>query len=604
MRFNTKPRIGALRVFVMMLSVALIVTMMPINIFERAHAADSEEAFPAFSQQVKEDGVSITVNAPEGAFPKDANLSIEKINQEEQKKVNEAVDKVRPDGTNPALSYTYDIKVLDADGQELQPADGKKVEIVFALAPAADENLKPAVYGITEITDGEEAGELAAEALESEVNEKEETVTVETDGLSLYTVEFTYEDKQYDLQGAESVPFSEILEKVGLSGEVKKAEVSSEKLFSVSEKNGEWTLTSHKSFDTEEWLKVTIGDAEYVITLTDDGDAEAVTRPGEEEAASNTQKRASGAKSLPAGVSTRVTFSYGDETFVKYFGAGENTVDLSDICSALGLSSDSTWFLSRPGVLFVDSDTNEEISPKIFDVSEGTQGDKTISFVGSDTFTEVVVLQFVNRFGQTISITATNGGTLGASSWDGLQNAINMTPDNTPRTIILREDIKNDNIPNKDAIVIPNKKKITIDLNGKTLDGGWFDYDPRGLRNYYAGENRHVLQVNKGAELTVTDSGGETVSAGEGDDKWYYDAGTIRGGCANQGGGIFVSKGAKCTIEGGTIRRNGAREQGAGIYTEGTLEMTGGAIIDNLGFDDKEKTRLKEAVSTATRTGR
>ncbi len=43
---------------------------------------------------------------------------------------------------------------------------------------------------------------------------------------SHYTVEFTYNDLQYVLNGGSSIELSEILDKVGLTGEVPAVEVS------------------------------------------------------------------------------------------------------------------------------------------------------------------------------------------------------------------------------------------------------------------------------------------------------------------------------------------------------------------------------------------
>ena len=45
-----------------------------------------------------------------------------------------------------------------------------------------------------------------------------DTATAETNGFSLYTVEFTYDNKQYVLPGDSEVELSEILDTVGLTG--------------------------------------------------------------------------------------------------------------------------------------------------------------------------------------------------------------------------------------------------------------------------------------------------------------------------------------------------------------------------------------------------
>ena len=220
----------------------------------------------AFEQTLVVDGVAVTVAAEPGAFPADAALSVEKVPVIRQAEADAAVDEVRGDEKNVAASYTFDIKVLDARGVELQPAEGFNVSVSFALARVADENLEASVYHITE----DDSGELTAQALDAVEDAAEQTITAETDGFSLYTVEFTYDSLQYVLQGGESVPLNTVLRAVGLAGEAESASVSDEELFSAAFEAGEWTLVSHRPFTTEEWLKVVIGGVEYEITVTDD----------------------------------------------------------------------------------------------------------------------------------------------------------------------------------------------------------------------------------------------------------------------------------------------------------------------------------------------
>ena len=55
-----------------------------------------------------------------------------------------------------------------------------------------------------------------------------------------YTVEFTYDGRQYVMQGDSSFAISEILPTLDLTGEVTAVEISDESLFSASNENGEW----------------------------------------------------------------------------------------------------------------------------------------------------------------------------------------------------------------------------------------------------------------------------------------------------------------------------------------------------------------------------
>ncbi len=240
------------------------------SIAEKEDEESSEEEaedYPAFEETVRIDGVKITVSAEEGVFPEDASLSVKKVTSTQEKKAKEAVEEERDEDHTVAVSYTYDIKVLDADGEEIQPADESKVKVSFCMDEAEDDNLTANVYHITEENDGE----LVAEKLETET--EGDTVIAETDGFSLYTVEFTYEEKQYVLQGNSEVELTEILKAVGLSGDVTKVTVSDSTLFSAEkDTDGAWIVAAHKAFSSEEWMKVTINGVAYEIIVTDEID--------------------------------------------------------------------------------------------------------------------------------------------------------------------------------------------------------------------------------------------------------------------------------------------------------------------------------------------
>ena len=219
--------------------------------------------FPAFAEVKTVSGVKVSVEAEEGAFPEGASLSVKKVSKSEQKKVDNALEEVRADDSNVVASYTFDIKVLDKDGNEVQPKEGAEVKLSFELAEAENDNLDAQVYHIEEDI-------ITADAVEElKVKTEGETVIVETDGFSYYTVEFTYNDLQYVMEGDTTIALADILAKVGLAGEVTAVKVSNEKLFSASNESGEWMVTAHKAFTSTEWMKVTIDGVEYEIVVTD-----------------------------------------------------------------------------------------------------------------------------------------------------------------------------------------------------------------------------------------------------------------------------------------------------------------------------------------------
>ena len=136
--------------------------------------------YPAFRAEKTVDGITVCVSAGEGIFPEENSRAAD---------------------VTVAASYTFDIKVLDQEGNEIQPADGRSVTVSFAAAEAADRNLEASVY---HVADGE------AEALNTVCEGN--TVKAETDGFSYYTVEFTYGTLKYSLPGNGTVELKTVLD--------------------------------------------------------------------------------------------------------------------------------------------------------------------------------------------------------------------------------------------------------------------------------------------------------------------------------------------------------------------------------------------------------
>ena len=229
---------------------------------EGEEKAEPEEKKPAFSDSKTVDGVKVTVSAEEGAFPEGAKLVVSDVNASEENKVDSAVDKVRDGDANVALSYVFDIHVEDKDGKEIQPADGRDVKVSFETEEVADSNLATDVYHVTD-----RDGSLKAEALD--VKTDGDTASAGTDGFSYYTVEFTYGDLQYSMEGDTEVALSTILKKIGLTGTVTKAVSSNPDLFSVEKKDGEWKVTARQAFCSNETMDLTIDGIDYVVKVTD-----------------------------------------------------------------------------------------------------------------------------------------------------------------------------------------------------------------------------------------------------------------------------------------------------------------------------------------------
>ena len=88
-----------------------------------------EDTEAAFEQSVCVDGVTVTVTAEEGVFPEDANLSVTLLTRGEQKTVEELVDDIREEAVKVAVSYSFDIKVVDGERQEIPLEKKEKVKL-------------------------------------------------------------------------------------------------------------------------------------------------------------------------------------------------------------------------------------------------------------------------------------------------------------------------------------------------------------------------------------------------------------------------------------------------------------------------------------------
>ena len=117
---------------------------------------DEASAKTAFDQSAVVDGVKISVKADDGVFQDAKALKVRKVSNSEAEKVEEAIEEKRETGKNVAISYTFDIAVLDAVGNEVQP-DTKKgeVSVSFQMEEAKNQNLSADIYHVDETSQAE-----------------------------------------------------------------------------------------------------------------------------------------------------------------------------------------------------------------------------------------------------------------------------------------------------------------------------------------------------------------------------------------------------------------------------------------------------------------
>ncbi len=223
---------------------------------EESEEEEEEEELVAFSAEAVIDGVLISVSADEGVFPAGSYMVATRAYDAGAEAL---VDSSRAGGVNVVRSLTFDISIYDEDGNEIEPdTEMGSVYVSFSDVLVADVNLDVDVYHITDNA-----------AYEMSSNVYDNTVVVETDSFSYYTVEFTYGDMEYVLPGDSVVALSDILTYVGLQGEVSAASVSNPSLFNAYQDNGVWYVSAQMPFVTNEWMIVNISGIDYTIQVTD-----------------------------------------------------------------------------------------------------------------------------------------------------------------------------------------------------------------------------------------------------------------------------------------------------------------------------------------------
>ena len=110
---------------------------------------------------------------------------------------------------------------------------------------------------------------------------------------------------------------------------------------------------------------------------------------------------------------------------------------------------------------------------------------------------------------------------------------------------------------NWDAILCPDDVRVTLNLNGHTINRGLTEYELNG----------EVMYIDEDADIIINDG---TITGG-----WSY----------NGAGGIHVNDGAKLTLNNVNVTGNTVtNDQGGAIalYDGATLVMNGGSLSDNV----------------------
>lgn len=145
-----------------------------------------------FSQSVTLGQINVSVSAPQGVFPENAILKVEKIGDVvSEDKIASAIESSMADQGQTVMveeTCSFDIKVLDAQGNELQP-DTSKGEVTVRFCNIEAVNTADAEQSV-EVFHVDDALENA-QPVSSEVKEEQQTVEITAEHFSIYTIALT-----------------------------------------------------------------------------------------------------------------------------------------------------------------------------------------------------------------------------------------------------------------------------------------------------------------------------------------------------------------------------------------------------------------------------
>ena len=229
-------------------------------------ANESSAQMPAQSfKEVTENGVTVTVEADAGAFPASTTMEVLDLSGDSALQMAQTA---ADEDAKVAGATGVDISFFDASGNQIEPADQQKVHVSISL----DGGLEGENPSLLHESDDGVVEEVAN--VDSIDNSSAEFDASEFSPYVIYTVDFNYNGYQYSLAGEGEVLLSDLFQSLGIDASVssvKSVTFSDSSLIDVEKQNdGDWLLTSLKSFDTNETLTITMGDGTtYEVAVTD-----------------------------------------------------------------------------------------------------------------------------------------------------------------------------------------------------------------------------------------------------------------------------------------------------------------------------------------------
>lgn len=181
------PRRTALRRVASLVAVMVVATLAVMGVTSTVAMAAGAMASATSYEATTEDGVKVSVGAPQGALPDGATLHVDPVTSDED------VQAVTDELDAAAVSYddfaAFDVYFTDADGNEVEPTESVNVRFDFPAGTVPEGAEGIAVHHFAEDSDGTVAD---VEAVADDSDATEGTVAIQDD--STVAAEFAVRD--------------------------------------------------------------------------------------------------------------------------------------------------------------------------------------------------------------------------------------------------------------------------------------------------------------------------------------------------------------------------------------------------------------------------
>lgn len=245
--------------------------------------------FTGHTDEKKENQVTVTAKAPEGAFPAGTTMQVKAVDDSDVLSKAQATSgleegQAKTDAANTTKivkKSAVEITFHDAEGKEIEPQ--KAIQVSMSCSGLSDAEGDPQIVHINDSGKAETVKQIPEKDLAQKPADDEVVFSAESFSVYavVYTVRFNYGNYEYVLPGEESVMLSDLLSDLKIPGDdegtllavndIQKVSFSDPSLVTVTKQNDDWKLSAVSPFSTNETLSLTRSNGDTItVGVTDD----------------------------------------------------------------------------------------------------------------------------------------------------------------------------------------------------------------------------------------------------------------------------------------------------------------------------------------------